>query len=191
MKKIIKFILVVIILGVLWYLLSPLLINKEINEAVPKIPTVEEMADMTPEEAEETQEAIEEEFAQMPDIIMEDIMNEFQEQSVAVATGSFVGADNFHKGTGEVFLHDGFLRFEDLDVTNGPDLRVLLVKHPNPKDRDDLGEEGVGYFELAKLKGNVGNQNYDIPSDVDLSEYGSIVIYCKPFHVIFASATLN
>ena len=41
---------------------------------------------------------------------------------------------------------------------------------------------------LGALKGNVGNQNYDIPADVDLSEYRSVVIYCVPFHVVFSTA---
>ena len=49
----------------------------------------------------------------------------------------------------------------------------------------------AGYLDLGPLKGNRGNQNYEIPADVDLSEYGSVVIYCQPFHVIFATAPLN
>ena len=39
--------------------------------------------------------------------------------------------------------------------------------------------------------GNLGNQNYEIPAGVDLSEYQGVVIYCVPFHVVFATATLS
>lgn len=48
-----------------------------------------------------------------------------------------------------------------------------------------------GYVDLGKLKGNKGNQNYTIPDDVDVAAQGSIVIYCKPFHVIFSVASLQ
>ena len=48
-----------------------------------------------------------------------------------------------------------------------------------------------GYIDLGKLKGNIGNQNYPIPADLDLSPGGSVVIYCVPFHVIFSVASLQ
>jgi hypothetical protein len=41
------------------------------------------------------------------------------------------------------------------------------------------------------LKGNVGNQNYDIPDEIDLDQFQSVVIYCVPFHVVFSSAALS
>ncbi|MEX1044023.1 MAG: DM13 domain-containing protein [Acidimicrobiia bacterium] len=72
-------------------------------------------------------------------------------------------------------------------MTNGPDLRVILVPNGDPQEADDI----TGYLELEPLRGNVGNQNYEIPPDVDLSQYGSVVIYCKPFHVLFAVASLE
>jgi hypothetical protein len=58
-------------------------------------------------------------------------------------------------------LSDGaqVLRFEDFSATNGPDLHVLLATNPAPASRVDLGD----YLDLGSLKGNVGNQNYDIP----------------------------
>ena len=109
-------------------------------------------------------------------------------------SGEFVDADDFHKGSGsaEIYaLEDGskLLRFEDFDVTNGPDLRVMLAEHPEPKTRDQL--KSGAYVELAKLKGNRGDQNYIIPADINLNDYGSVLIYCKPFHVVFTTATLN
>jgi hypothetical protein len=63
-----------------------------------------------------------------------------------------------------------------------------LTKHPAPADRSDVGED---YLDLGSLKGNQGNQNYEIPEGVDLSEYNGVVIYCLPFHVVFATATLT
>ena len=73
-------------------------------------------------------------------------------------------------------------------VTNGPDLRVLLARHPSPGSRADLDD---GYTEIASLKGNVGSQNYEIAANADLEGSSSVVIYCKPFRVVFATATLR
>ncbi len=112
---------------------------------------------------------------------------------MVVKTGSFRDADSFHKGSGQATIYrlaDGehVLRVEDLRVTNGPDLRVLLSGHSDPMSQGDFDSEE--YVELDKLKGNMGNQNYPIP-EMDLSQYRSVVIYCKPFHVIFSVAPLS
>jgi len=80
------------------------------------------------------------------------------------------------------------LRFENFQVTNGPDLYVYLAVHPEPRSRQDVAP---GYVSLGKLKGNIGAQNYEIPAGTDLAKYRSVVIYCQPFHVVFATATLQ
>ena len=103
-------------------------------------------------------------------------------------------ADSAHKGSGQAIIYllpDGshLLRLEDFNVTNGPDLRVVLSPHPDPEKRDDV--KSPGYVELAKLKGNKRNQNCTIPGDVEVAAQGSIVIYCKPFQVIFSVASLQ
>ncbi len=109
-----------------------------------------------------------------------------------IASGSFSGADSFHQGSGRVSGYEQgderVLRLVDFSVTNGPDLHLILTKHPAPADRSDVGED---YLDLGSLKGNQGNQNYEIPEGVDLSEYNGVVIYCLPFHVVFATATLT
>ena len=115
-------------------------------------------------------------------------------EPVAVKRGMFRDADGFHKGEGSATVYrlpDGshVLRFEDFRVTNGPDLRVLLVEHPDPQGRSDVTDSG--YVELGKLKGNVGNQNYELPQDASPAGYASVVIYCKPFQVVFSVAPLS
>ncbi len=112
--------------------------------------------------------------------------------AVAVLLGR--DADSFHRGNGRASIYhlkDGsqLLRLEDFTVTNGPDLRVLLAGHPDPSTRGEL--DAQGYVELGRLKGNVGNQNYDVPASVDLVAQMSVVICCKPFHVVFSVAGLN
>ena len=113
---------------------------------------------------------------------------------VAVATGSFKDADSFHRGKGQATIYRGgdgalLLRLEELDVTNGPDLHVVLSPHEDPDRSDEVKLEG--YVDLGNLKGNRGNQNYPIPAGVDVSIFSSVVIYCKPFAVVFSVATLE
>lgn len=87
-------------------------------------------------------------------------------------------------------LPDGsrVLRFEDLDVSNGPDLRVILSTSPLVADRGAYDEE---FFDIGELKGNRGNQNYDIPAEVDLGAYTSLAIWCRRFNYTFNAAPLT
>ena len=101
--------------------------------------------------------------------------------------------DVAHGGSGAVLvleLEDGsrVLRFEDLDVLNGPDLVVIL------SDRSLSGADDYAdgeYLILGELKGNLGNQNYEIPADVDLSEWATAAIWCRRFNTTFNVATIS
>ena len=109
---------------------------------------------------------------------------------MSLLSGFFRDADSFHKGSGSAtvyWLADGshVLRLEDLSVTNGPDLHVLLMVDPEGSDKSQ------GYLDLGKLKGNIGNQNYPVSDDAVVSEYHAMMIYCQPFHVVFSTAPLR
>ena len=111
-----------------------------------------------------------------------------------IKAGGFKDADSFHKGTGQATIYSGpdgtyLLRLEDLAVTNGPALHVYLSRHEDPDSPKEVKEPG--YVDLGDLKGNRGNQNYPIPGGVDVAIYNSVVIYCKPFNVVFSVATLH
>ena len=113
---------------------------------------------------------------------------------IKLKVGEFRDQDSFHRGSGQAIIYRGtdgshLLRLENLNVTNGPDLRVLVSPHPNPRSTDDLNSRG--YVELDRLKGNRGNQNYLIPDNVDVSTVNSVIIYCRPFSVIFSVAPLR
>ena len=95
------------------------------------------------------------------------------------------------RGTAKIIqLEDGrrLLRLEDLETSNGPDLRVYLSEIP---ESDDWHAYGERYVDLGALKGNLGNQNYEIPTDMDLSRYKSAVIWCRRFTVGFGVAGLS
>ena len=124
----------------------------------------------------------------------EEAMPDEMAESAAVKTGQFRDADRFHRGSGTATIYslpDGshVLRLGSLNVTNGPALVVILSPHPNPSNSGDVHQ--AGYVELAKLKGNKGDQNYTLPDGVDPASFGSVVIYCKPFKVVFSVASLG
>lgn len=171
-------------------------IDAEIGDQLSfELPQAEQLAAMPEEDLKQMEAEIMEASAEMPDKAMDDPMPEAvaADAPVVVAQGQFQGADSFHQGSGSATIYqqpDGshVLRFEDFMSTNGPDLHVILTKHPAPSSRADIME---AYIDLGQLKGNIGNQNYEIPADVDISEYQSVVIYCMPFHVVFSTATLG
>jgi len=170
-----------------WWLFSPLLFNKTVVEDFPRAATAQIPAGSTAEEVEAAMVKAETDnstvSADMP-----------ESDPIRLRSGAFRGADSFHEGSGDVaayLLDDGsqILRFDDLDVTNGPDLHVILTPVGAAESRDDV--MASGHVDLGSLKGNRGNQNYVVPSEVDLSSGDwSVVIYCQPFHVIFATAQL-
>lgn len=105
-----------------------------------------------------------------------------------IASGTFSGVA--HKAVGKamvVKLASGGqkLTFTEFETDNGPDLRVLLVAG------DVRGDSDVSDFrDLGPLKGNRGNQQYDVPADVDVQRYATVVIWCRAFSISFAKATL-
>ena len=188
---------VVPVVGVALWLLSPLLFDKEVQEEFPLAFTAELPDDMTMAEVEQVMESMAKVDGQVGES-MDDAMKMMGEvaagQPVILKSGSFRDADSFHTGSGSATVYRGedgtlLLRLEDFRVTNGPDLRVILSPHADPMGRGDV--TAAGYVELGKLKGNVGNQNYPIPEGTDVSSLNSVVIYCKPFHVLFSVAPLG
>ena len=139
-------------------------------------------------------EAMMEARAGIEEVASESMPQDDRGGSVALLLGEVKDADRSHRGSGTATIYelpDGsqLLRIEDFRVTNGPDLRVLLSVHPDPDTQSQI--KAQGYVELAKLKGNIGDQNYEIPADVDATAYNSVVIYCRPFHVLFSVAPLG
>jgi hypothetical protein len=103
--------------------------------------------------------------------------------------GAFVSHAHGTTGTVRVLATEGgatVVRFEDLATDNGPDLKVYLSANPA-----DSGEIGSGALSLGDLKGNRGNQNYEVPADTDLSSFRSVVIWCERFTVAFGAAPLT
>jgi hypothetical protein len=88
-------------------------------------------------------------------------------------------------------LGDGshILRLENLDIFNGPALYVYAVGAQDAKDSETVEE--AGFLNLGPLKGNQGNQTYELPAQFDPEKHRSISIWCKRFSVNFATAPLR
>lgn len=98
-------------------------------------------------------------------------------------SGSFVGADSIHQSAGsfELIEEEGqrIIRFsEDFVVTRGPDLFVWVVKGDNTEERVNLG----------RLQNRAGTQEYVLPDDANLEDFDRIIIWCRAFRVLFATA---
>jgi len=102
--------------------------------------------------------------------------------------GEFRGADDFHFGRGRALLSETMpdrytLRVEDFSVRNGPDLFVYLSTNPNGYAADAVN--------LGTLKASDGTFNYDVPEGTDISRIRSVIVWCRQFSVLFATATLT
>ncbi len=180
-------------------------VNHEVNEAFPGLTDAqrEAVANMPEEQkqalidmANDTRKMVEDTaIAQSGDDTVapaaeQAMPPDMPDEPTVLVMGSFIDIDPIHGAEGSATIYelpdgDRVLRFEDFRSKNGPDLHVYLSTEAPTSTFAGLGADEI---HLGALKGNVGNQNYDIPADVDLSEYRSVVIYCVPFHVVFSTA---
>lgn len=111
-----------------------------------------------------------------------------------LARGDLISHEHTTSGSATVLrLADGshVLRLENLDTSNGPDLRVWLTDAPVKEGKAGWGVFDDGkYVSLGKLKGNKGDQNYVLPAGTDPAAYTSVSIWCDRFNVSFGAAEL-
>jgi Electron transfer DM13 len=200
--------IVAIAIPLVVYTVSPLFINTEINEPLPTVNNGNNDAAATREynrfmemSEQERRERGHQMRNEERDMIMigaaqtngttfnEEMSTAIeQEEASIVYVGEFVGVnDGIHNAEGQVKvlkLNDSatnFLRLEDFQATNGPDLYVYLSTDKSASE----------FVNLGRLKGNVGNQNYEIPEGTDLSKFTTVLIWCQAFSVLFGSAELE
>lgn len=187
-------IVVLVILTGGWFFVSPLFIDRAVDEAPPvelSLPSRTEVARMEADEREALRERLMSSTA--GNEVGVDESMDMATTPVQLAAGTFVDADRIHKGSGQAVIYQladasYLVRLQDLRVTNGPALVVLLARHPDPRSAADVKQ---GYIRLGRLKGNIGNQNYPVPEQVDVTSFGSVVIWCELFDVLFSPAALQ
>ncbi len=118
-------------------------------------------------------------------------MASIEKGPMAVTKGNFKGLAHETKGLASIYqLEDGkrTLRLTEFETSNGPDVHVYLTAAEVEKGSDAIKE--VGFVDLGSMKGNKGDQNYDIPADADLNKYKNVTIWCARFGVNFGQAAL-
>ena len=112
----------------------------------------------------------------------------------ALYTGKLQGKAHSTSGRATIYkTADGkeYLRLSDFTTSNGPDVHVLLVRTEDKALDAEIVKGDFDHVELGRLKGNEGNQNYDVAANVDLNKYQSVAIYCERFHAVFGVAKLE
>ena len=107
-------------------------------------------------------------------------------------SGSFHSILHPTQGTATIYrVGDGsrVLRFTNFSTSNGPDVHIYMVAADDANDTATVLR--AGFIDLGPIKGNVGDQNYALGSDVDLSKYRAVSVWCKRFSVNFGTAPLR
>ncbi|HSB35924.1 MAG TPA: DM13 domain-containing protein [Thermoanaerobaculia bacterium] len=151
--------------AVAWYLFRPerLVVNKTVSEGFPAAAVAASHAGAAP--------------ASGP---------------VALASGRFHGVAHKTRGLATIYQSpEGkrTLRLTEFETSNGPDVQVYLVAASDASDNETV--TGAGFVPVGALKGNIGDQNYDLPSEVDLAKYRAVTVWCRRFGVNFATAPLS
>ena len=96
-------------------------------------------------------------------------------------------------GRATVYEQDGklTLRLTNFKTSNGPDVHVILIAANDADDNANFLKSSTERVELGKLKGNEGDQNYEIPGGTDLGKFRTVSIYCERFDANFGAAPLE
>ena len=110
-------------------------------------------------------------------------------------TGQLEGEAHQTSGRATIYkTPDGakdYVRLTSFTTSNGPDVHVLLARSDDQNLTQEIVKGQLDSVELGLLKGNKGDQNYDLPASVDLQKYNAVVIYCERFHAVFGVARLE
>src|SRR5271170_2642571 len=124
---------------------------------------------------------------------MKDSMKEGSKAKI-VETGTFHGKVHSTSGRATIYQEsDGklFLRLTNFKTSNGPDVHVILIAEKDADDDANFLKNNTERVELGKLKGNEGDQNYDIPAGTDLGKFQTVSVYCERFNANFGAAPLT
>jgi Electron transfer DM13 len=109
-------------------------------------------------------------------------------------TGTFHGKVHNTSGRATIYQEsDGklILRLTNFQTSNGPDVHVVLIAVKDASDDANFLKSGTERVELGKLKGNQGDQNYEIPAGTDFNKFRAVSIYCERFNANFGTAPLE
>lgn len=109
-------------------------------------------------------------------------------------TGTFHGKVHNTSGRATIYQEKNgmlILRLTRFKTSNGPDVHVILIAGNDAEDDANFLKSGTERVELGGLKGNEGDQNYEIPAGTDLTKFRTVSIYCERFNANFGAAPLK
>ena len=113
-------------------------------------------------------------------------------EPVALAVGRFHSVAHETMGQAAIYqLPNGkrVLRFTEFATSNGPDVQIYLVATTDASDDETVTR--AGFVNVGAMKGNQGDQNYELPDDLDLTKYRAVTVWCRRFGVNFGTAPLG
>ncbi|PYU50464.1 MAG: hypothetical protein DMG48_14240 [Acidobacteria bacterium] len=129
-----------------------------------------------------------------PDTMKQDDKMMHEGMAKTLFTGKFHGKVHATSGRATVYQEaDGklVLRLTNFKTSNGPDVHVILVTTKDAMDDANFLKDNTDKVELGKLKGNEGDQNYEIPAGTDLTKFRTVSVYCERFNANFGAAPLE
>jgi len=122
---------------------------------------------------------------------MPEATDDAEAEPAMTLSGSFRSID--HETSGKATLSEAgdghhYVRFADFRTENGPDVVVYLSTAESTASGTQFTQD---FVDLGALKGNIGNQNYQVPDGTDLEKFKSVVVWCRRFNVAFGAAPLN
>ena len=184
MKKTLISFAVIIIAGIAWYTLSPLLHHNKAEDASPLATNTAPIAvvhDALNSMNKETKQAFEQKTEEMKNVVIK--QNQIMpEQAQLVSMGQLIKHAHDVQGKALLISQNGkkTLRFENLKTIDGPNVHIYLSTDLSDKD----------FVELGHITANEGNVNYDVPKGTDTDKYNKVLIWCKDFSVLFSYAEL-
>jgi hypothetical protein len=181
--------IILIVILIAWYFISPVFRVTELNESSPtarkSVPEKSEpvIKDSFNTMAPEEKDMFESETKKMENKaipMMESMPMATKEGTQVIAQGVFMPRAHEVKGKALLISADEkkILRFEDFETINGPNLHIYLSS--------DLG--GNDYVDLGAIRATKGNVNYEVPASTDTSRYNKVLVWCVPFQVLFSYA---
>jgi hypothetical protein len=117
-----------------------------------------------------------------------------KQQAKTLETGTFHGKVHQTSGRATIYQEENgklVLRLTNFKTSNGPDVHVILIAAKDADDDANFLKSDTQRVELGNLKGNEGNQNYEIPAGTDLAKFQTVSIYCERFNANFGAAPLE
>lgn len=81
------------------------------------------------------------------------------------------------------------LQLIGFETGEGSDLQVCLVAAADCLENESV--ERAGFIALGPLRGNEGDQSFDVPIGIDLNRYRAVTIWSRKYRVNFTTAPLS